>query len=673
MSIGTTTIEHVRLRGAPVDAPVARQRLSYLFSSTALSPTAMPPSAVLVVRSMSDPLPGRIARELGSAAAPSVEWENAVQSRLEEMYRSAARPAAGAVPSSAEAVLFADQGELLACLALDADGYAANSWWWKSILRHRFPGQAGGWVEVWAEHPLYVPAAFEQLDGLGQAGRIVRKMSPSQAWRLLLAVGRAFGLPESAFVAGGPKMGARQEPEAGAGIPSSFKLQFGADAETVAAGTAETRGAWNSDANRMGSAVRPPWEPYVAIRAIPGDLGLERRALLGVSLLLRSAPQLAWSGAFASGLRAWLESERARESQSWGGDEHPKDDVASSIRFIRFGANGGGPTAQAGLSDRSEEAAQPAQAKSALRTAADGSDNAAPTQEPVSDPESGLTDSLAGSNASDAATGSKGANLTTQLTARKSGEQARVQFENGCRTRLGGVFYLVHLLRQSMLLDFNVGLGGWASLELLARCLLKTAPIDISGDPVWAVLAQLDGRAEGTHPGAGFEPLPVYKAPERWLRNLDSTMRYMRFRSGRVELWHPEGFLTLDSREELVPRSSLSDCARLSRQQRRAFRVTTPVCPLGLTVTPELRRFLHFILPYARWRLRQTTRNVGIEEILLCDGTLYVTHSHVDLVMGMNQISIAARVAGLDANPGWRPELGKVIQFHFVHKDFGHE
>jgi hypothetical protein len=663
----STTIEHVRLRRARLEAPAARQRLSYLFSSAALRPTAMPPAAVLVVRCMSDPLPGRIAREIESAAAPSVEWENAAQARLEEMYRSAARPATGAVPSSAEAVLFADQGELLACLALDVDAYAANSWWWKSILRHRFPAQAGGWVEAWAEHPLYVPAAFEQLDGLGQAAKIVRRMSPWQAWRLLLAVGRAFGLPESAFVAGGSKMGARQEPETG--ISSSFKLLIGADAETAAA---ETRGQREADANRMGSAVPPPWEPYVAGRAVSEDLGVERRALLGVSLLLRSAPQLARSDALALRLRMWLESERAREGQSWSGNERPKDDAASSIRFVRFGADGGEPAAPVRLSGGSGEAAQPAQAESALRTAADGRGNAAPTEEQLSGSEDGFADSLAGSIVSDAAAGSQDANPSFQSTAEKSGEQARVQFENGCRTRLGGVFYLVHLLRQSMLLDFNVGFGGWALLELLARCLLNGVPIDVGSDPAWAVLAQLDGRAEGTHPGSRFEPLPVYEAPERWLRNLDSSMRYVRFRSGWVELWHPEGFLTLDSREELVPRSSLSDCARLNRRQRRAFGLAASVCPLGLTVTPELRRFLHFVLPYARWRLRQTTRNARVEEILLRDGTLYVTHSHVDLVMGMNQIGIAARVAGLDANPGWTPELGKVIQFHFVHKDFGH-
>ena len=54
-----TTLERVRLRRARVDAPVARLRLSHLLASASLKPPAMPPSAILLVRAMADPLPGR--------------------------------------------------------------------------------------------------------------------------------------------------------------------------------------------------------------------------------------------------------------------------------------------------------------------------------------------------------------------------------------------------------------------------------------------------------------------------------------------------------------------------------------------------------------------------------------------------------------------------------------
>jgi hypothetical protein len=31
----------------------------------------------------------------------------------------------------------------------------------------------------------------------------------------------------------------------------------------------------------------------------------------------------------------------------------------------------------------------------------------------------------------------------------------------------------------------------------------------------------------------------------------------------------------------------------------------------------------------------------------------------------MSNVSIAIRRTGLDINPGWVPELGRIVQFHF--------
>jgi hypothetical protein len=46
-------------------------------------------------------------------------------------------------------------------------------------------------------------------------------------------------------------------------------------------------------------------------------------------------------------------------------------------------------------------------------------------------------------------------------------------------------------------------------------------------------------------------------------------------------------------------------------------------------------------------------------------GQLFVTSMHVDLVMQVNDIRLPARQAGLDRDPGWVADLGKVIRFHF--------
>ncbi len=42
-----------------------------------------------------------------------------------------------------------------------------------------------------------------------------------------------------------------------------------------------------------------------------------------------------------------------------------------------------------------------------------------------------------------------------------------------------------------------------------------------------------------------------------------------------------------------------------------------------------------------------------------------VGRTHVDLTLPMNAISLPARRAGLDRDPGWVPDLGRVVLFHF--------
>jgi hypothetical protein len=234
------------------------------------------------------------------------------------------------------------------------------------------------------------------------------------------------------------------------------------------------------------------------------------------------------------------------------------------------------------------------------------------------------------------------------------------QWEEGEPTRAGGILYLIHFIRQNELLrHFDIGLGGWTLVDLLGRCLLADIR-DLAEDAIWTALAHLDGRDPGTPP-ATFMPRATYKAPASWLSGI-SASRFARFRSRGVELWTDEGFLSLDSVE----------CAQLcgvhkrfSAAQRRTFRRAAAVRLLATSVSLELRRFLHFVLPYARWRLSRALHGIDLNEALLRKGTLYVTETHVDLVMPMSEIAVPIRMAGLDANPGWAPEFGRVITFHF--------
>jgi hypothetical protein len=165
--------------------------------------------------------------------------------------------------------------------------------------------------------------------------------------------------------------------------------------------------------------------------------------------------------------------------------------------------------------------------------------------------------------------------------------------EEGFLTRLGGVLYLINLIEHLDLLDrFEKEgegdlIGPWGLLEMLARLLLGPLTEEHEHDPLWSVLADLDGRA----PAHRLEPA-------------------------------------------LSP---------------------------GLTA----------VFPDLRLRLEEA---LGVEpgepgeiatSLLLCPGRIYVTSSHVDLVAELDAISLPARRAGLDRDPGWVPRFGRVVRFHF--------
>jgi hypothetical protein len=200
-------------------------------------------------------------------------------------------------------------------------------------------------------------------------------------------------------------------------------------------------------------------------------------------------------------------------------------------------------------------------------------------------------------------------------------------------TELGGVLFLVNALQQlgwfdRLEDDFKVSstIGGWAWIEIIGRCLVGG---DVAADPLWTMLALLDGRpAEASSMGT-FHGTPPYIFPGRWLAP--------------------------DVSHRLQP------CDRPA-----------------LDVTPwndHLAGFLDTLIPYLRWRLLKA---LGLAEPPRADGDALLasrlfcrrghlewTATHVDLRMSINDADVAVRFAGLDANPGWVPALGRVVTFHF--------
>jgi hypothetical protein len=91
---------------------------------------------------------------------------------------------------------------------------------------------------------------------------------------------------------------------------------------------------------------------------------------------------------------------------------------------------------------------------------------------------------------------------------------------------------------------------------------------------------------------------------------------------------------------------------------------------------PRLARWAAAVAPAIRRRLllaldpdasgARSRRADAIDDALTVQGRLYVTSSHIDLVMKLDRADLALRRAGLDRDPGWLPAYGRVVYFHFT-------
>jgi hypothetical protein len=238
----------------------------------------------------------------------------------------------------------------------------------------------------------------------------------------------------------------------------------------------------------------------------------------------------------------------------------------------------------------------------------------------------------------------------------------------GIATELGGVLYLTNLL---IWLDWlqPEGLSGWGMLEALARDLLDCADDD---DPLWELLASLDGREPGmplsTAPVPELFRLPLKQVPCRWV---------VVEHHERVSILDAEGgYLIAD-----VPRHGRTvadivqaEMASYNLQatwQRGNLPPFTPVRDdLRRRLGPGVAFWLERAHGYVRYMLEHMLNDSAVA-LLYKAGHIAVSRTHIDLFMPFDQICIPVRRAGLDTNPGWVPELGYIVLFHFIEEQDG--
>lgn len=626
----------LRVRGAGEAGPGLTAELGLRLGEVDLRPPGLPPAAILVVRRLNDPRPGSVRLRRGRAEIDPA-WAVAARAGLASLATRAARPADGDVPPTAPAVLFADRAELIACLLADlAAGVAASHWWWQLLLPALAPG--GSAAEAMIGDAAALPAAMRLLDRRGAAVAVVASLSRPEVGRVLAAVLAVHGAPP---VASG-RAGLHRWPSTG-----------------TAAADRPTTDPAPTPVGRPPS----PWARWVGDLEVPPELEPEHALLLGVVRLLHVRATEARRPEFAAAARRWLAAARARTAapaahghapEQAGEAPAPQQGPAGSQQVpppARV-ARGGGDEVHTGVAHerhRSRRAPVPPEL---------GPAPPPPLAATSPDPDEPVA---------------------AVPPAERLPEHAGTPAPEGVATELAGAFYLVNLARRLGLGDafarewqFGRRVGAWAVLEALGRAMLAGR---WARDPVWAVLAGLDGRAGEVPPGRQVPDGIDYTLPHAWWDPLPDEQPAVFWAGlrGRMRLWTDLGFVLADVAQPAGAgrAAELAGAYSLPAPRRRAY-AAAPVAAVRRTAAadfpPGMARWLALAEPCVR---RVLGRALALPpagagtELLVRPGRVFATRTHVDVVLPLDAASLPVRRAGLDRDPGWVPELGRVVAYHF--------
>jgi hypothetical protein len=612
---------------------------------------------VLVLREFHVHLPA------GRLRATGVDRQQSFGDAMREAARRAARPAHGPVPAQAEAVLFVDHAELLMCFTRDVLARAlADCWWWRDLAMPR-TARSEPLVHVWVTEARALPQCLSALHPHERRAAI-RLLSASQSREVLDAVCAAYEVPTNKNVLPSPPLEAA-------------------------------------------SAPTPPWRAWSeAARTQP--VIPEREELLGILLVLAATPHVARSHTFLEQWHAWRSVA-----------------AAPAVNPERSGYHASAPRQPMGVARALHHrglvseaavvsATRPAAARSESRLARPGTERHTTTprdSEVTAQPEVQefavlMHGDLVGSHAGGITEDTRFESAPRRPALPASYVQHGIVdpfLERGERTTWGGILYLINLLDwlgapATWSSDYVFDrLSGWAAVELLAHGLIgltRSGPAgsELLADPMFGVLEALDGRSPHTLAGAGLRPARTFLLPPNWLARFSTHTWTVDAGAGRVRMWDVErGYLVADlPRNRRVPSGEPgreSDPANVAGVRRwyaeRRVNATLESSSSSAARLDELAK--RRLLPYrgsacvSRGAWAWLRSAIGFVDALLTNllgdqlplttlhtkGWLTLTRTHLDLVLPLDGVDLAVRGAGLDRDPGWRPDLGRIIQFHF--------
>ncbi len=600
------------------------------------------PAAILLVRRLQVEDPG-----------PRGGLSGQVRDRLRTIRNRAARPAGGRVPEAAEAVLFADEAELLACLAAAPE----PSWWRRAASRLLGDVSGPGGLSVaLAGRAESLPAVVALLDLWGAAPAAVRVFSPGEAGRMARALAAAWEVP----------------------IPE------GSDRTTATDEVADRV------AGRAGPSGRT--RPPDAARADPAEALFAAARLLAcgrpmapaerdrIAGLIARAAGIAAAPANGTGGAPVSVLSRVRRpgltpSTESGPGVRPGDpasgqmDAVPTLRAVR---------AAAVIVPDAADAADPLPAERRTGrpdgrrpgTALPDAPGPGPSG-PASCPPEKVP---RGPAAPTPAAPQPGPDRQDAAMAAARRAEALPRTES-FRTDLGGLFFLWTLARALGLpgaaadWDMETALGPWALIAGLGRALLPAREAR-PDDPAWTLLDTLDGTPDETPAGTGMRVPDTIRVPRTWLTG---GIR-------RLNWTHAGGHLTLRTATGIAVLRQPCAAADLPAALAEAI----GACPGALATAgrtarppraraapgldPAFRTWLDWMTPAIRARLAAglSCRTAAAHRVLIRPATIHRTPARLDVVFALDQADLATRRAGLDIDPGWVPALGHILRFHYV-------